>query len=101
MPDCRARLGGSTASARTMPDCRARLGGSTASARTMPDCRARLGGSTASARTTMKFEVVATEGAARAGRLTTAHGVLEAPIFLPGGALAPVEAQAPGVLRTA
>src|SRR2546428_6282562 len=84
-----------------MPDCRARLGGSTATARRMPDCRARLGGSTASARTTMKFEVVATEGAARAGRLTTAHGVVETPIFMPVGTHATVKALGPDDLRTA
>jgi len=49
----------------------------------------------------MKFEVVATEGAARAGRLTTAHGVVETPIFMPVGTHATVKALGPDDLRTA
>jgi queuine tRNA-ribosyltransferase len=48
------------------------------------------------------FEVTATEGAARAGVLTTAHGVVETPAFMPVGtkgtvkSLAPVELEALG-----
>ena len=49
----------------------------------------------------MKFEVLSTDGAARAGRLTTAHGVVETPIFMPVGTHAAVKALAPDDLRAA
>jgi queuine tRNA-ribosyltransferase len=49
----------------------------------------------------VKFELLATDGAARAGRLTTAHGVVETPIFMPVGTHAAVKALAPDDLRTA
>ena len=49
----------------------------------------------------MKFELLATDGAARAGRLTTAHGVVETPIFMPVGTHAAVKALAPDDLRAA
>ena len=49
----------------------------------------------------MKFELVATDGAARAGRLTTANGVVETPIFMPVGTHAAVKALAPDDLRAA
>ena len=47
----------------------------------------------------MKFELIATDGAARAGRLTTANGVVETPIFMPVGTHAAVKALAPDDLR--
>lgn len=40
----------------------------------------------------MKFEVIATKGAARAGILTLPHGVVETPVFMPVGTLAAVKA---------
>ena len=49
----------------------------------------------------MKFELVATDGAARAGRLTTAHGVVDTPIFMPVGTHATVKALGPDDLRAA
>src|SRR5262249_55636987 len=49
----------------------------------------------------VKFELIATDGAARAGRLTTANGVVETPIFMPVGTHAAVKALAPDDLRAA
>ena len=49
----------------------------------------------------MKFELLATDGAARAGRLTTAHGVVDTPIFMPVGTHATVKALGPDDLRAA
>ena len=49
----------------------------------------------------MKFELLATDGAARAGRLTTANGVIETPIFMPVGTHAAVKALGPDDLRAA
>src|SRR3989454_2870529 len=49
----------------------------------------------------MKFEVVATDGAARAGRLTTTNGVVETPMFMPVGTHAAVKALGPDDLRAA
>ncbi len=37
------------------------------------------------------FEVLATSGAARRGRITTAHGTIETPVFMPVGTLASVK----------
>jgi len=47
------------------------------------------------------FEVVATDGAARAARLTTAHGAVETPNFMPVGTQGSVKALAPDDLRAA
>jgi len=41
------------------------------------------------------FEVLARDGAARVGRLTTAHGVVETPVFMPVGTAATVKAMTP------
>src|SRR5438874_3136112 len=41
------------------------------------------------------FEIVARDGAARCGRLLTAHGVVETPAFMPVGTAATVKAMAP------
>jgi queuine tRNA-ribosyltransferase len=49
----------------------------------------------------VKFELLATDGAARAGRLTTAGGVIETPIFMPVGTHAAVKALGPDDLRAA
>jgi len=50
----------------------------------------------------VKFELLATDGAARAGRLTTAGGaVVETPIFMPVGTHAAVKALGPDDLRAA
>lgn len=49
----------------------------------------------------MTFQVFATDGAARAGRLTTAHGVVETPVFMPVGTHGAVKALGPDDLRAA
>jgi queuine tRNA-ribosyltransferase len=41
------------------------------------------------------FDVLATDGAARRGRLTTAHGVIDTPAFMPVGTAATVKAMLP------
>jgi queuine tRNA-ribosyltransferase len=47
------------------------------------------------------FELLATDGAARRGRLTTAHGVVETPVFMPVGTRGTVKALGPDDLRAA
>jgi len=42
-----------------------------------------------------RFELVAAEGAARTGRLTTAHGAIETPAFMPVGTYGTVKAMTP------
>jgi len=50
---------------------------------------------------TIGFEVLAADGMARTGRLTTAHGVIETPTFMPVGTAATVKAMtAEGVAAT-
>ena len=49
----------------------------------------------------MKFELLATDGAARSGRLTTAHGVVDTPMFMPVGTHATVKALGPDDLHAA
>ncbi len=44
---------------------------------------------------TIGFEVLARDGAARRGRLVTAHGVVETPAFMPVGTAATVKAMTP------
>jgi queuine tRNA-ribosyltransferase len=46
-----------------------------------------------------RFEVLAEAGAARRGRLHTAHGTVETPAFMPVGTLATVKAMTPAMLR--
>ncbi|MCC6188739.1 MAG: tRNA guanosine(34) transglycosylase Tgt [Anaerolineales bacterium] len=46
-----------------------------------------------------EFDLVATAGAARAGRFHTPHGVLETPVFAPVGTAATVKALTPAQLR--
>ena len=48
-----------------------------------------------------RFELLATDGAARRGRLHTAHGTVETPAFMPVGTQATVKATTPQVLRAA
>jgi queuine tRNA-ribosyltransferase len=45
------------------------------------------------------FEVLATAGAARRGRVTLAHGVVETPVFMPVGTYGTVKAMAPAELE--
>jgi queuine tRNA-ribosyltransferase len=47
----------------------------------------------------MQFELLATDGAARLGRLTTAHGVVDTPAFMPVGTYGTVKAMSPVELR--
>jgi queuine tRNA-ribosyltransferase len=49
----------------------------------------------------VKLELAAADGAARAGRLMTAHGVVETPIFMPVGTHASVKALGPDDLGAA
>jgi len=49
----------------------------------------------------MTFEVLATDCAARRGRLTTGHGVVDTPVFMPVGTRAAVKSLAPDDLRDA
>ena len=46
-----------------------------------------------------RFELLARDGAARRGRLHTAHGTVETPAFMPVGTAATVKAMTPGELR--
>ena len=43
----------------------------------------------------MQFELLTTDGGARRGRLTLAHGVVETPVFMPVGTQATVKAMTP------
>ncbi len=45
------------------------------------------------------FELLATDGASRRGRLTTAHGVIETPVFMPCGTYGTVKAMTPKTLE--
>jgi queuine tRNA-ribosyltransferase len=47
----------------------------------------------------MSFEVLTTDGAARRGRLTTRHGVVETPVFMPCGTYGTVKAMTPENLK--
>jgi queuine tRNA-ribosyltransferase len=47
------------------------------------------------------FRVMMQDGAARRGRLTTAHGTVETPAFMPVGTAATVKAQTPEMLQAA
>ncbi|HZV54561.1 MAG TPA: tRNA guanosine(34) transglycosylase Tgt [Rhodocyclaceae bacterium] len=46
----------------------------------------------------MKFDLLATDGAARRGTLTLAHGSIETPVFMPVGTYGTVKAMAPNEL---
>jgi queuine tRNA-ribosyltransferase len=46
-----------------------------------------------------RFELIATDGAARCGRLHTAHGALDTPAFMPVGTAATVKAMSAAMLR--
>ena len=46
----------------------------------------------------MKFELLASDGAARRGRLTLAHGAVETPVFMPVGTYGTVKAMDPAEL---
>ena len=47
----------------------------------------------------MQFDLLATAGAARRGRLTLAHGVVDTPVFMPVGTYGTVKAMAPNELK--
>jgi queuine tRNA-ribosyltransferase len=47
------------------------------------------------------FELIATDGAARRGRLTTTHGTVETPVFMPVGTRGTVKSLSPEDLRDA
>ena len=49
----------------------------------------------------IRFELLARDGAARRGRLTTAHGVVETPVFMPVGTRGTVKGLGPDDLRAA
>jgi queuine tRNA-ribosyltransferase len=46
----------------------------------------------------MKFELLATDGAARRGRLTLPHGTVDTPVFMPVGTYGSVKAMSPAEL---
>ena len=46
----------------------------------------------------MRFELLASDGATRRGRLTLAHGVVETPVFMPVGTYGTVKAMTPAAL---
>ncbi len=46
----------------------------------------------------MQFEVIATSGTSRRGRLTLAHGVVETPVFMPVGTYGTVKTMSPAEL---
>ena len=46
----------------------------------------------------MRFTVLATDGAARRGRLELAHGTVETPVFMPVGTYGSVKAMSPAEL---
>src|SRR5215467_9066552 len=50
---------------------------------------------------TLSFHLLATQGAARRGRLTTPHGVVETPAFMPVGTLGAVKGVSPQELEAA
>jgi len=47
----------------------------------------------------MKFDLLATDGAARRGKLTLAHGVVDTPAFMPVGTYGAVKAMAPDEVK--
>jgi queuine tRNA-ribosyltransferase len=47
----------------------------------------------------MQFDLLATSGAARRGRLTLAHGTVETPVFMPVGTYGTVKAMTPQMLN--
>ncbi len=47
------------------------------------------------------FKVLATDGAARRGRLVTRHGAVETPVFMPCGTYGTVKAMTPEALHAA
>jgi queuine tRNA-ribosyltransferase len=46
-----------------------------------------------------RFDLEAQDGTARAGRLTTAHGVVRTPAFMPVGTAATVKGMTPEAVR--
>ena len=50
--------------------------------------------------TSFRYELLATDGSARRGRLHTAHGTVETPAFMPVGTAATVKAMTPDAVRS-
>jgi queuine tRNA-ribosyltransferase len=50
---------------------------------------------------TFRFELLATDGLARSGRINTAHGIVETPVFMPVGTQATVKGLTPEQLKQA
>jgi len=51
-------------------------------------------------KSTMKFELLKTDGHARRGRLSLAHGIVETPVFMPVGTYGAVKSVTPDELET-
>jgi hypothetical protein len=47
----------------------------------------------------LSYELLGTDGAARRGRITTAHGTVETPAFMPVGTAGTVKAMPPDAVR--
>ena len=62
---------------------------------------AAFGANDAHATPPFSFKVLATDGAARRGRLVTRHGVVETPVFMPCGTYGTVKAMTPEALHAA
>ncbi len=48
----------------------------------------------------LPFKLLATDGAARRGRVTTAHGLIETPAFMPVGTAAAIKAMTPAAVKS-
>ncbi|MGE4561867.1 MAG: tRNA-guanine transglycosylase, partial [Rhodospirillales bacterium] len=46
----------------------------------------------------LRFDLIATDGAARMGRIETAHGVIDTPAFMPVGTAGTVKATTPDMV---
>jgi queuine tRNA-ribosyltransferase len=51
--------------------------------------------------TSIRFDLLATDAAARCGRITTAHGVIDTPVFMPVGTQAAVKGLTPDMVAAA
>ena len=78
---------------------RTRSRSATASTPTATPACCRRRASDERAMTDFRFELIETDGAARRGRLHTAHGAIETPAFMPVGTAATVKAMSADMLR--
>src|SRR5690606_35005261 len=74
------------------------LNSAIASSATATQCSSPARTNPRTTRTTMQFELLTTDGGARRGRLTLAHGVVETPVFMPVGTYGTVKAMTPAML---